>query len=327
MNLTRPTFDSTAEYGRRFTDADFWRPYVADICARHGLGEPRRIRAGLPGTNPVFVVDELYAVKLYTDLFGGAISYPVECAVYRRVARVADIPAPAFIAAGDLFDAAGGWPWPYIITRAIPGLSLGESRVGAADMAELARWAGAVTRRIHDLPLDAAGPLARDWRPFAEFLARQRAGLTARHAAWGVLPPPLLAQIEAFVPSVEQLIDRATAPVLVHCDLNRDHILGAADAGRWLPAGIIDFGDARVGDPLFEAGALILGLFDGNARLMHDFLDAYGMARDFSADIACRALAFTLLHEFNVLDGLLERVPAAATVATLDELAHLLFGE
>ena len=58
MILERPIFTSRADYGPRFTDPVFWRPYVAAICARHALGPCAELRAGLPGTNPVFVVDD-----------------------------------------------------------------------------------------------------------------------------------------------------------------------------------------------------------------------------------------------------------------------------
>src|SRR5262245_31491658 len=191
--VERPSFTSRADYGRRFTDPVFWRPLVAAICARHELGPCAELRAGLPGTNPVFVVDEAYAVKLYVDLFNGAESYPVERATYELVARAPGLPAPALIAAGDLFDRAEGWPWPYIVTQAIPGLSLGESEVSYADRLALATWLGPVVHRIHTLPLDKAGPLRPNWDDFAAFLAGQRAAASANHAGWGRLPARLVA--------------------------------------------------------------------------------------------------------------------------------------
>src|SRR5689334_4685658 len=68
--LARPVFASGAEYAARFTDPAYWRPYVAAVCARHGLGPCAAIQAGRPGTHAVFVVDERVVVKLYSPLFG-----------------------------------------------------------------------------------------------------------------------------------------------------------------------------------------------------------------------------------------------------------------
>ena len=62
--MRRPHFESVTAYGRLFTDAAYWRPYVAAICARHGLGRCGEVRSGLPGTFPVFIVAGRYVVKL-----------------------------------------------------------------------------------------------------------------------------------------------------------------------------------------------------------------------------------------------------------------------
>jgi hygromycin-B 7''-O-kinase len=324
--VERPTFTSRADYGPRFTDPVFWRPYVAAICARHGLGPCAELRAGLPGTNPVFVVDKAYAVKLYVDLFNGAVSYAIERATYGLIARTPGLPAPALVATGDLFDSTGGWPWPYIITQAIPGLSLGESQVSYADRLALAAWLGLVVRGIHTLPLVGAGPLRPAWDDFAAFLAAQRAAAAANHARWGRLPARLVAQIDTYLPRPNELIDQSAAPALIHADLNRDHVLGEIVSGAWRPTGIIDFGDARVGDRMYELVALHLGLFDADGRLLGAFLDAYGFDAGLRRDFVRRAMAMTLLFEFDTLGEVIEHMPSAAEAANLEELADLLWG-
>jgi hygromycin-B 7''-O-kinase len=324
--MERPRFTSREDYGPRFTDVAFWHPYVAAICARHGLGPCAKLRAGLPGTNPVFVVDETYAVKLYVDLFNGAASYAVERATYALIAREPGLPAPALVATGDLFDPAGGWPWPYIVTQAIPGRSLGESDVSYADRLALAAWLGPVVRRLHTLPLDPAEPLRPTWDDFATFLATQRAAAAATHARWGRLPARIIAQIDAYLPEPGELIDRSKAPALIHADLNRDHVLGEIVSGAWQPSGIIDFGDARVGDRTYELVALHLGLFDGDGRRLRTFLDAYGFDAELQRDFVRRAMTMTLLFEFDTLGEIIENMPDAAASASLEELAELLWG-
>jgi hypothetical protein len=49
--------DTLDSYRHLFMDARFWQPYVRQVCARHSLS-CSTIRAGTPGTFPVFIVDD-----------------------------------------------------------------------------------------------------------------------------------------------------------------------------------------------------------------------------------------------------------------------------
>lgn len=326
MILERPSFATLQEYGRYFTNPSYWHAYVAAICARHELGDPTTVRAGFPGTNPVFIVDEKYAVKLYTDLFGGGHGYRVEREVYRLITTEPAIPAPSLIATGNLFDAHDGWPWPYIVTRAIPDLSMSESEISYTDRLAIAAWLGPVVRRIHSLPLAEVGSLPPRWEAFMQFLMAQRAEVVANHARWSVLPAHLVAQIERYLSALTTLIDREETPALLHCDLNSDHVLGERSTGHWQPDGVIDFGDARVGDRMYELVALHLGLFACDERLLKTFLDAYGFDEALQRDFVRRAMSMTLLFEFNVCSHIFKHIPAAASASTLEELAEFLWG-
>jgi hygromycin-B 7''-O-kinase len=315
--MERPRFATRAEYGAIFTNLDYWRPAIDTICERHGL-PTSPIVAGLPGTNVVFIIGDQYAVKIYPDLFDGARSMPAERACYSLIARAGVIPAPALVAEGALFDQVSGWPWPYLVMTRLPGRSLGEEEsVGAADMRALAGWLASVMAQLHQLPLGETPALRPDWRPFEALLQAQRQAVVRHHEQAQILPPHLIAQLEAYLPEASALIDRSHAPYLIHADLNADHVLGEWSAGRWRPSGIIDFGDVRVGDRAYDLVALHLGLFRADKRLLRIFLDAYPDPALRRA-LPQRAMAMTLLHEFNVLDELKQQI---AKVATLVELA------
>jgi hygromycin-B 7''-O-kinase len=320
--VKRPYFIHREAYAAQFTDPHYWQPYVAAICERHGFA-CRTIRAGLPGTNAVFLVDNQYAVKLYPDLFDGARSYPAERECYAMIAAAGDIPAPTLLASGELFDAQGGWPWPYLVTQVLPGSSLTEQAdLIIENRRALADWLGALLRRIHGLSLTKNQILRPEWHGFQEFIAQQRASVTQRHSQWACLPSHLIAQLETYLPSANELIDATMPPCLIHADLNADHVLGAWDHGSWQPGGIIDFGDARVGDPVYELVALHLGLFAANKKLLAACLASYKHTA-ILRDLPQRAMAYTLLHEFNVLDGLEHTI---ATCATLEAAAEVLWG-
>ncbi|HZU67613.1 MAG TPA: aminoglycoside phosphotransferase family protein [Ktedonobacteraceae bacterium] len=326
MNVERLSFATRQEYARCFTNPSYWQAYVAAICTRHELGECTTVRAGFPGTNPVFIVNETYVIKLYSDLFDGERSFLVEHEVYRLIATQPDLPAPSLVASGELFDAHDGWSWPYIVTQIIPGLSMSESELSDTDRLAIATWLGPVVRRLHALPLVEAGPLLPRWEPFLQFLAEQRAEVVNNHVRWGVLPAHLVAQIERYLPDLTELIDTDETPALIHCDLTSDHVLGESITGHWQPSGIIDFGDAKVGDRMYELVALHLGLFDSNRQLLWTFLDAYGFDTALQRDFVRKAMSMTLLFEFNVCSHIFKNIPAAASASTLEELAELLWG-
>lgn len=324
--MDRPYFASRQAYAARFTDAAFWRPYVEAVCERHAL-PCDEVRAGYPGTHAVFLVDGRYAVKVYTDLFASAGDAATERAVYRLVARSPDLPAPALLAGGDLFPADGGWPWPYIVTSVVPGERYGDARphLSLAERLGVASALGPILRRIHDLPLPAHGALDRSWSSFLDFLAERRRLCHAAHAGWATLPAHLLAQIDAYLLPSDALADRSQPPRLVHADLTEDHVLGAATDGRWQPSGIIDFGDARTGDRLYELIALHLDVFRCDKRLLRAFMDAYGRDAWPRERFAGRMMSLALLFPFNDLGEVLRTYPSAAISGSLEELASLLW--
>jgi hygromycin-B 7''-O-kinase len=326
--VERPIFASVCEYGSRFTDAEVWRPYVEEVCRRDGLAPCEGVRAGLAGTHPVFLVGDRWVVKFFSDLFSGGESFAIERECFGLLARLTDVPASRLVAEGDLFPSEGGWRWPYLVSTFLPGRSLGEvyAVVREEERAAIARILGRWLKELHRVPLDDARTLRPEWQPFADWLLQQRAACVESHRRWQSLPAPrLIEQLEGFLPPVEALLDRSAPPLLLHCDLNADHLLGEFQGERWIPSGIIDFGDAKVGDIFYELVALHLGLFHGDRRLLRIFLQAYGSDLLTRPDFPHRAMYFTLLHEFDVLGSIFEHRPALREAPTLADLADQLW--
>jgi hygromycin-B 7''-O-kinase len=320
-----PEFATVQDYARCFTAVDFWQPYIESICRRHGVAI-RAIRAGLAGTNPVFLVDDGgqgCVVKLFeTKFFGGADSYQYERAIYSLTGAAPAIPAPALIAEGDLF---GDGVWPYLIITVIPGVSLGEAagQVDDVDWAAVAQFVGQVLRRLHERAVTNIAVLERTRSQFRGFIARQRANCGEQHRQWQTLPSRLIVQLDSYLLPLDALVDGEPALRLLHGDLNWDHVLGEFVDNHWVPRGVIDFGDARVGDLLYEMVVVHLGLFRCNKALLRLFLQAYGDDGKMRQNFVARAMNYTLLHQYNVLGeapaGLVKRA------ATFDELALALW--
>ena len=139
------------------------------------------------------------------------------------------------------------------------------------------------------------------------------------------MPDQLIGQIEAFVPPLEALAEGLGQPHLIHADLTADHLLGRVEGGRWITTGLIDFGDAMIGDLYYELVPLHLDLFHADKRLLATFLRSYGVDEAMLRIVPTRALAAALLHRFDVFGPTFAAHPWARDARSLEELADLLW--
>jgi hygromycin-B 7''-O-kinase len=161
---------------------------------------------------------------------------------------------------------------------------------------------GKYLRSLHHLSLNTLSPLSSSlqptWDSYAVFLHQQGSDCLANHHLWKDLPDHLLPQIESFLLPVEQLIDFSAAPHLVHADLTADHLLGQLEDGHWQSLAVIDWGDAMVGNLLYELVALHVDMFQGDKSLLRACLETYQMPPFFQADFPRKAMNMLLLHQF-----------------------------
>lgn len=331
--ITPPRFASTTSYGEALSDIHVWRLHVRNLLACHKLHlkpNHRVMRMGTAGTFPTVLVDDAYVVKFFGPLFNGQESAAIERAMYRLLATDPTIPAPRLIASGALAP-DDDWRWEYIVSTQLPGESYGtvRERLSAENQREVARFIADVTTRIHRLipAPEPSEPLLLDWKRWDAFMTGQMRSCTERHRAWGTLPHRnhLIDQIAPYLARAADLLAHSDPPVLQHCDLTGDHILGEWRGKTWTPTGIIDFGDAKIGDRVYELVALHIECFGGDKDLLRVFLDRYGCDSMRQPDFARRAMSMTLLHEFNVLETVFSCMPEARDVTTLDQLATALW--
>jgi hygromycin-B 7''-O-kinase len=274
----------------------------------------------------VFLVDDRYVVKFFGDLFHGVQRFAVEQDCYELLNSLPRFPAPQLLAHGALFPHSTTWRWPYLVSTLIEGTSLGAvpQQVSYENKLALVQTLGPVVRRLHETPLEHARVLRPSWEQFLHFLHERRAACVADQRRWEAMPPHLIEQIDDYLLPIEALVDGRAQPHLIHADLNEDHVLGGLGDGRWRLRGLIDFGDAMVGDWMYELVAFHIGLVHCDKRLLAAFLQAYGVERQ-PHDFVHRAMSYTLLHEFAVLRQVFEEFPVARDVATLEELASMLW--
>ena len=315
-------------YRRYFADPAAWRPYVQQVCQRHALkpGGTCRVRIGVPGTCPTFIVDDRWVVKFFGRLFDGGQSFQVELEL-GKWAEALTLPFPDIVAEGQLFKAGDSWPWPYLVFEYVPGESIGEvfQQVELEDKLALARWMADLTRRMHQAALPVSEIFEPTWDSFTSLLHSQRRGCRQSFEEWGCLPEHLLAKLDDFLLPVDELVDSRSTPHLIHADLTADHVLGRLEGGRWHSLALIDFGDAMVGNLYYELVALHLDLFHADKRLLAAYLDAYGLDEPARRKLPMLAMNMALLHRFDVLGPVFERDAGLRLVSTLDELADELW--
>lgn len=324
--LPRPLFSSTAEYASYFTQPAFWRPYIEHACAEWEI-PCRTISEPIPGTNVVFLIDKHYVIKLFPELFDGAMASKAEMDMYVLLSEYQSVEMPRLIGIGDLFDSTDGWPWPYMLTTRLRGQPVSASQLSPSDRHTMAAWTAQQLRGVHRVrPESWMGPrFVGGWACFDAFLAEQRRNALQNHRVWASLPDHLIAQLDDYLVPEHATLGRHAEPLVLHADLHADHILGEESSLGWRSNGIIDFDDARIGDIAYELPPIYLSLFARDKGLLQHFLDSYGIPADQQPALRQRAMHMTLLHEFNVLDGLREQQPELMQLATLQELHQALW--
>lgn len=292
-----PPVESWADWGAIFTDEALWRPVIEQVWAHDerlpaltGVSNPGQARAGYPGTCAVFVIDTVI-IKFYPPVVEG--DFERERAVYRLLSgRVANL--PTLLADGVFHDRID---WPYIVISRIAGEPWRDvrSRLSAAEQQTIMAQLGRVVRAAHDTPLPAAGdwPNARGW---AAFVRERLPHIAAELRQQTALSETIIDEIMAFLDTTDWF---AVPPVLLHADLSEDHPLLAKTGGRWTLVGLIDWADAMVGDPLYDAVAVWFSICRGDAALFRAFQEGYGSGFGSAVDLPDRLLAMTFLHEFN----------------------------
>jgi hypothetical protein len=326
-------------YADHFMDLQLWQPRVTEVCHRLGLA-CERVTSGLPGSFPTFIASLApgsawpnVVVKFFGPLFDGHACFLVELGMgnYLR-GNPLPIASPAILMHGWLDD-----DWGYLVFEHVPGMSLGEARqlLSAEALHRLARQLGGYMRALHSVPADTLPAVAISSAPaslgnFRVFLEHQWEHCLAYHRQWDDLPAHLLAQLPDYVLPPGKLLDPSTPPHLLHADLTADHLLGrlippdpAAPLGsNWESLAVIDWGDARLGNILYELVAVYVDLFHGDRHLLHSCLESYGLSSFFQQDFPRKALSMLLLHQFPI--------PASFYAlhhecVTLEQLAERLF--
>jgi aminoglycoside phosphotransferase (APT) family kinase protein len=250
------------------------RAVLADHLPGYRAGTIRPCGAGTD--NVAYDVDGELIVRFRRTDPAGVVR---EARLLTAVAAVSPVPVPEPV----LVDVDRG----VLAYRRLPGVSMVDAAPPAGAVA-LGRELGAFLAVLHAVPPERmAGLVEVDDTPPGDWLAEAV-------ATW----PAVAAHVpEDFRPAIEAFLSApapAAAPALVfsHGDLGIEHVLVDPVAGS--VRGVIDWGDASVGDPAYDMGLILRdlgpGAFDAAVRAAGP--DADATSRDRAAFYArCGLLA------------------------------------
>ena len=326
MSLPIPQLDTQEDYRKRFASADYWAPYAAHVCRKHGLKPATDFGCHNPGTYPTVIVNNRWVIKFFGLLYDGAAAYDMELAVNVIVAENAMIPAPRIVGMGALFYGTGTWRWPYLIFEFLAGVHLGQvfDTLDTTERLKIAGHLGFVVRNLHQIDCTSHAFCITPQRSYYDLIEQQRPGLTERYQRSRSLPEHLIDQIDGYLLPSEALTS-AYSPVLLHGDITGDHIMLRQVQGRGSINGLIDFGDACIGDPEYELVALHLDAFHCNDEMLTAYLHVYGVPELPRQLWQHKMMSLTLLHRFHIVQSAVQYMPELVSVRTLEEVANRLW--
>ena len=188
----------------------------------------------------------------------------IEAKLLRELAPALNTPVPEPVHVSDGIDA---FPMPFFSYRYLPGELLRR----APDGGDVAAETGAFLSELHRFPAQRATELgvqtfsAESWRDdYVAFRERTDKEVTCLLSADE--QQIVAAFWDGFLGDDRNFQFR---PVLIHADLGLEHLLVDGDRKHLL--GVIDFGDARVGDPALDFvvfnstfGDAVLAAYDGD---------------------------------------------------------------
>ncbi|MCE2458405.1 MAG: aminoglycoside phosphotransferase family protein [Dehalococcoidia bacterium] len=320
MTYHLPPIESWTDWTRTYNDISLWRPVVAALCASEGI-RFQRIERPRSNTNAVFILDCRLVVKIYSPFWS---EYDIEPKLIEVLTAEGTVPVPKIIASGRYQDRA---TWPYLVIEHRTGATLESLRpeLSHEELMFIATQVGALTKALHETEIDKleGSDAGETWD---ELVDRRRREVLPELVDRGLTTSDVTKTLAGILDDV--IDDSGSRPrVIVHGDLESDHVLLSRTDGQWRVSAIIDFGDAWVGARDYEWMPLWLGLFDRNIDEMRAFLKSYDPTLLADQALPRRIIAWTLLHDFgtDAISELLQRINTPTPIKTFDELSNIVW--
>lgn len=193
-------------------------------------------------------------------------------------------------------------PLRFALTTWLPGVTV-RSLIGTPGIDDAYRQMGALLKRLHAIPMEAYGYVGADG-----VLRPQTSNEDYMRLAFGQVFKQFreLGGDEALARCLEEkvwprfdLLCHSKGPALCHDDLQQGNVLAADDAkGRLSLTGLLDFGNARAADPLFDLAKTLFCCTHEDPSSRETLLAGYGEIDHPDVDGALRL--YTLFHRLSM---------------------------
>lgn len=306
-----PKVDDPAAFQRLLFRAGQWADAITAVRQRHGLKED--FVQSRDGSTVVFLSDAR-CIKLAPPFPGFLASQRREVEALRCIGGGLPIPTPELVATGEIDG------WPYFVSTRLAGRPIDAvwDDLDRTVRIELATQLGEAIGALHRVRGHAVASVTDPWPAFR---AQQRARCIDLERSKG-LSPERLAEIERYLERLDRIVEPSSDPALLHTEIGPSHVL--VRDGRI--TGLIDFGDAMVGDPEYDLAPVGMFVTRGDRAAFRAFSRAHSGSEDTLLDPhrPARLLRHALLHRYGTLAWYLEVLNPPP--GSLDDLAMHWFG-
>lgn len=162
----------------------------------------------------------------------------------------------------------------------LPGVTV-RSLIGQHDIDTVYRQMGELLKRLHAIPMSAYGyivgdGLLRPWRTNAEYMPAAFEQAFRQFRERGA-DADLTHRLEQQAQPRFGLLQHSGGAVFCHDDFQQGNVLVARDdAGKLYLTGLLDFGNARAGDALFDLAKTLFCCAHEDPRSREPLLAGYG---------------------------------------------------
>ena len=280
------------------------------------------------GVSDVYRIDLAGAENpLILKIYGDEPAWIVakEALVAGWIGERAGIPIPRWLRVDERRTCI---PSRFALTTWLPGVTV-RSLIGALGIDAAYRQMGALLRRLHAIPMTAYGYIVADgiWRPQPTNDEYMRSAFDQAFRQFREQggEETLTRRLEENVQSRFRLLQYSEGPVFCHDDLQQGNVLAEYGRNGSLQlTGLIDFGNARAADALFDLAKALFCYTHEDPRSRKTLLAGYG---EINHPYPEEALwLYTLFHRVVMWCGLTRRGDTsdgpAGLLRDLDEMSR-----
>jgi Ser/Thr protein kinase RdoA (MazF antagonist) len=280
------------------------------------------------GVSDVYRIDLAGAEKrLVLKIYGDEPAWIAakEALVASWIGERAGIPIPRWL---RVDERRTYMPFRFALTTWLPGVTV-RSLIGAPGIDAAYRQMGALLRRLHAIPMIAYGYIVaegiRQPQPTNDEYMRSAFEQAFRRFREQGAAETLTRRLEENVQSRFHLLQYSAGPVFCHDDLQQGNVLTEYGRNGSLQlTGLIDFGNARAGDALFDLAKALFCCAHEDPRSREHLLAGYGEINHPEPEEAL--WLYTVFHRIVMWCGLTRRGDTsdgpAGLLRDLDEMSR-----